>query len=54
MFGIGLPELIVILIFLVPFIFIVYIIFKSDRLIRNEQEEISSEIRAIIQRLHKS
>ena len=51
MFGIGLPELIVIFIFLVPIIFIVYIIVRSERLIRNQQEELSSEIKQVIQRL---
>jgi len=51
---IGLPELIVIFIIFVLIIFIVYIVLKSDCLIRNEQEGLSSEIKAIVQRLHQS
>jgi len=54
MFGIGLPELIVLIVFLVPIVFIVYILCKSERLVRSDQEKLSSEIKAIIQRLSKS
>lgn len=58
MFGIGLPEvlsmLIIILILFVPMIIIIYILLKSDRSIRAEEEELSSEIKQLIETLSRS
>jgi len=53
MFGIGLPELIIILILFVPMIIIIYIILKSDRKIRADEEKLSSEIKKVIKTLSR-
>jgi len=44
---VGLTEFIILFNVFVPMIFIVYIILKSEPLIRNEQEQLSSKIRDI-------
>ena len=54
MFGIGLPELIVILILFVPMIIIIYILMRSDLKIKAEEEELSSEIKQVIEKLSRS
>ncbi len=54
MFGIGIPEFIVLIIVLAPIVFITYILVESERKITREEEELSSEIKAIIRRLTES
>jgi len=54
MFGIGLPELIVILMLFVPMIIIIYILMRSDRKIKVEEEKLSSEIKQVIEKLSRS
>jgi len=54
MFGIGLPELIVILILFIPMIIIIYILVRSDRKIRADEEELSSEIKQVVEKISRS
>ena len=51
MFGLGIPEFIVLILVLAPIVFITYMLVKSERKITREKEELSSEIKAIIRRL---